>query len=252
MQVATVQDRLVAAVLPMLSPGRSALVMNSTPGTAPSAEGLRLCLRAACEWLAKSDVKIVQMLIEPSQTAIIEAARLEQFEELATLIYLHRPLTLDFSAPEMPRGYQLLQYNASTHARFARTILSSYQSSLDCPKLLNKRDIEDIIATHKSAGAFDPNLWFCLCEGDKDLGVLLLAPVGNGQAMELVYIGLTPEARGHGLGDWFLRLAFHMTLRHDLGVLTLAVDAGNSPALAMYYRNGLSEISRRLAMARYF
>jgi ribosomal protein S18 acetylase RimI-like enzyme len=68
--------------------------------------------------------------------------------------------------------------------------------------------------------------------------------------MELVYIGLSPAARGVGLGDYLVRLAMAKTAQSGLRVLTLAVDSVNTPAIRLYHRHGLSEVQRRHAMIK--
>jgi ribosomal protein S18 acetylase RimI-like enzyme len=122
---------------------------------------------------------------------------------------------------------------------------------LDCPALAGQRDIEDVVAGHRAAGEFRPELWFLLMgEGEEALGVALVAPAPPTDATELVYLGLTPAARGRGLGDVLMRQALHATHAHGLSRLTLAVDAGNGPALKLYYRHGLRRVHAKVAMMR--
>jgi ribosomal protein S18 acetylase RimI-like enzyme len=68
--------------------------------------------------------------------------------------------------------------------------------------------------------------------------------------MELVYVGLSRAARGRRLGDFLIQTALHETTAAGLRQLTLAVDQSNSPALRLYYRHGLGEIHRRIAMLK--
>jgi len=141
-------------------------------------------------------------------------------------------------------------YSPDTHALFGRAILDSYQSSLDCPALNGRRDIEDIIAGHKASGTFDPSLWFLLREGEKSLGVLLLSESSRSDAVELVYLGLAPAARGRKLADLMMRQALAVVAGRKLPRLCLAVDSLNTPALKLYYRHGMSRIASKIAMLR--
>jgi hypothetical protein len=133
---------------------------------------------------------------------------------------------------------------------FAQTIFRTYQQSLDCPSLNGLRDMEDVLAGHKSSGEFDPRLWGLLCEGDEPRGVLLLARMQPAEALELVYLGLTPDARGRGIGDLLMGQAMSVASAERAGRLSLAVDSGNTPALKLYYRHGLQRVGAKDALMR--
>jgi len=64
---------------------------------------------------------------------------------------------------------------------------------------------------------------------------------------ELVYLGVVPEMRGHGIGRALLRRAIRETAEMGLTQISLAVDAGNTPALRLYRDAGFEETHRRLA-----
>ena len=79
---------------------------------------------------------------------------------------------------------------------------------------------------------------------------MLLSGSGHGDALELVYLGLVPEARGRGWGDRLIQLAMVTVARQNKSTLTLAVDSRNIPALKLYQRHGLSRIGSRRALIR--
>jgi len=60
---------------------------------------------------------------------------------------------------------------------------------------------------------------------DEVVAVLLLSRTIHGDAMELVYLGISPQARGHGLGDHLMRVAAHRVIERKIHRMTLAVDA---------------------------
>lgn len=249
-------DRLGAAALPVYSAGRTALLMTSSAGnSSPLAGAIALCAQDVCRSIDRAQCQIVQVLLEPSESRAAEQLSKTGFGLLTTLLYLQRTLTREPPAPVLPPGFRVDTYNPDTHDRFARAILASYAQSLDCPALHGKRQIADIIEGHKSSGEFDPKLWFVITRDatpaiDEDCAVLLLSPVPHHSTMELVYIGLAPSARGHGIGDYLVQLALHHTRAAGLQHLTLAVDELNHPALRLYYRHGLGEVHRRLALIR--
>ena len=170
---------------------------------------------------------------------------------MAELIYLQCTPRKDAALPALPASLCWRTYSDENHKYFAAAITASYRESLDCPGLTGRRDIENVIIGHKASGQFDPKLWFALCEGEAALGVLLLSPAGVGESVvELVYLGLTPEARGRGLGEIMMKLALGKVVAEKFSKLTLAVDGRNVPALKLYYRHGMDRLTSRLALIR--
>jgi ribosomal protein S18 acetylase RimI-like enzyme len=93
-----------------------------------------------------------------------------------------------------------------------------------------------------------------LCEGDAPrgtpLGALLLSRAAPADTLELVYLGLTPAARGRGLGDVMMRRALASVAADGATRLSLAVDSDNVPALKLYYRHGMQRVGAKLALMR--
>jgi len=152
--------------------------------------------------------------------------------------------------PQLPPACKWLTYSHSRHELFASTILATYQDSFDCPGLNGLRTIEDILAGHRATGDFDPQHWFLLCENDNPLGAVLLSKVLRSDVTELVYLGLIPKRRGHALADILMRRAAAVAMASKHGRLSLAVDAGNVPALKLYWRHGMQVIGRKQALLR--
>lgn len=253
MQVAAVGQAIVWAILPVLSPGKTMLLL--APGALPQHPDFDA--RPISEQLIQSvckaygdQVHLAQILLPTESSPAVAAFQACGFVLLGELIYLQRRVAGDVPSSGWPAGLELLPYDSQTHALFAQTIRRTYEKSLDCPALNGLRDIEDILAGHKATGDFDPAFWFVLANQGQGQGVLLLNPLQNQTAMELVYLGLTPEARGRGFGDALLRQALHCVRRAGRSDLTLAVDGGNAPALRLYHRHGLRRIGSRLALVR--
>jgi len=156
-----------------------------------------------------------------------------------------------FDPPTLPPCCRWIKYSADVHAQFAQTVLASYRDSLDCPALNGLRHIDDVLDGHKASGVFDPKHWYLLLEEERPVGVLLLASSGREAGiMELVYLGLPPEARGRKLGELLVRQAMAVVAAEGHQRLSLAVDARNIPALKVYYRHGMNRIASKLAMMR--
>jgi ribosomal protein S18 acetylase RimI-like enzyme len=249
--VADTSEGLAWAVLPMLSPGRTMLLMGASVRFAGEFyPAVRQVMERVCRLFAARGVQLAQALLDPSDPLSIQTYMDSGFERMAELIYLHRALRRAPAPPSLPAAFQLRTYSEQTHPAFAAAIIASYENSLDCPPLNGLRDVEDIIAGHKSAGEFDPADWFVLMHHEEPVAVLLLSRTIHGDAMELVYLGISPQARGHGLGDHLMRVATHRVIERKIRRMTLAVDSVNAPALRLYHRHGLQRVASKLAMMR--
>jgi mycothiol synthase len=249
--VAGVGGRMEWAVLPLVSPGRTALLL--TPGGLPDGRDIGPMVDAVCDWAAGQGVHLAQTLIDPGDINARQALNARGFAEIAQLLYLHVSAGRAGAgvAPQTPAGFSWVSYSPDTHPLFARAIVESYRDSLDCPALNGMRTIEDVIAGHRSSGEFDPDCWYVLNEGHEPAAVLLLTRVPRSDMAELVYLGLSAASRGRGIGDLMVRQAL-WAVRHRLNVsrLTLAVDSRNAPALKLYYRHGMQQMGTKTAMLR--
>lgn len=248
-------DTPQAVCLIFPSAGRTGMCFIS-PVKGPSAVDLTArVVRAAVESQDRTQVALLQSLLDPEQRlerrSLIDAG----FNELATLCYMQRDA--DLPARPMDLGHpdiDLYHYSPDTHDRFAHAILATYQDTLDCPALVGTRRIGDIIAGHKAAGQFDPRLWYAFYLGDDPVGVMLLAELPQRSSVELVYLGLAPGFRGQGLAKRLLYhglvVASHRQLNTDRrpATMCLAVDDRNTPAVRLYRSLGFRITSRKLAM----
>ena len=263
--VDTSDGTLLWAVLPVVSPGRTLLLLG--PADPSYRAGGKLAAVAdalvelVCAHFSHRDVQLAQVLLDPNDRASHRLYEARGFGRVAELLYLQTALRRKAAAPPpLPPGFTWSHYRPETHDRFVAAIAESYRQSLDCPSLNGLRDMDDVLAGHKASGEFDPALWFLLGESDgpasgsgappASRGVLLLSRAQPGDALELVYLGLTPSARGRGLGDLLVRQALATTAALGASRLSLAVDSQNGPALKLYYRHGLQRVASKLAMMR--
>jgi ribosomal protein S18 acetylase RimI-like enzyme len=79
---------------------------------------------------------------------------------------------------------------------------------------------------------------------------LLLAEHPGGTQWEVTYLGVVPEARGHGLGLAIVRYAQRVATAAGCERLVLAVDANNRPALDVYAAAGMVAWRRRRIFLR--
>ncbi|QOV90543.1 GNAT family N-acetyltransferase [Humisphaera borealis] len=256
--VAERRSRLLWALLPMLSPGRTALLLSPA---LPHGSAERLAagelIEGMCAQLGIRDVLLTQALLDPADNTARDLFLAHRFEVMAELLYLAGEPRKRLTTPVLPPGMAWVGYTEQTHELFKQAIHATYENSLDCPGLNGVRDMEDVIAGHRAAGEFEPKLWRLLVElgpdasaPPKPLGVLLLSPIPQAGSVELVYLGLVPEARGRRLSDLLMRQAMIAVIEQGMSRLTLAVDARNVPALKLYYKHGMARAGSKLALMR--
>lgn len=216
------------------SPGRTAMIF--LPPGPDSDDAVVELLRTVCAFAESRGMRLLQCLVDPDDPAH-SALPAAGFQKLARLEYLERPAVLDEDAKLgqlAPADLTWLTYSPERHALFATTIQATYAESLDCPGLNGLRDIEDVLAGHKGAARFDPQRWWLVQRDGETLGCLLLGEIPLRSALEVVYMGLVPSARGRRLSHALLTRTTQTARAAGLHAITLAVDARNAPALGLY------------------
>ena len=251
LQIAVAGDSIYWAILPIISPGRTALLLGASQRPFElGEEDLAKLINAACARFADRGVHLVQVLLEPVDQQGMSLFASQGFQRIAELLYLRAPVRPPRGELSLPPGWEWEIYSDHRREEFSETILASYQQSLDCPALNGLRDIQDVIAGHLAGGEFDPRYWFLLRADQRAIGVLLLNRVPRSDMAEVAYLGVIPEARGTGAGTVMMRQAFATARQMKLRSLTLAVDSVNSPALRLYYKNGMQQVGSKIAMFR--
>jgi len=251
--VATTRGRIEWALLPVVSPGKSMLLLSPTKLlTRTAVDAPAELARAICLDYARRDIELAQLLLDPTERSVMDAYAGAGFTELAELVYLHRAIKPHLANDSITFGESLVlkNYSPELDEMFAEAIRASYEESLDCPGLNGIRSIRDVMDGHRATGEFAPHLWHVLFEHDRPIAVLLLNRSIHSEAMELVYIGLAPPARGRGIADLLMRLAMSLSAQDGKTELTLAVDSRNAPAMKLYFRHGLKRVGSRSAMIR--
>jgi mycothiol synthase len=239
---------IVWTSLPIISPGRTALLF--TPAERWDALAAGELVEAASIWAADLGVHLLQLLLDPQLSAAREVFAEHQFRFIAELRYLQAHVRSREAFPRLPAGMAWELYSQAAHERFAAAIAASYEDSLDCPGLAGLRSIEDIIAGHKAGGEFDSRYWYLLRLNAQPAAVVLLNRLTGGDAAELTYLGVVPEARRQGMGRLLVLQALAGAAAMGARTITLAVDAANGPALRMYHRHGFRQVSSKIALMR--
>lgn len=247
--VAEQRDRLLWAVLPVASPGRTVLLFLPSGDGYPGQAAIHL-IDAVCAHQQHQGFRLAQALTETPDTAQLQLLLSARFQRMAELVYMQRLVRAGMAGFTLPPSLRTVPYSPASHPLFAATILQTYEQSLDCPGLNGLRDIEDVLAGHRATGEFDPAMWQVILKDDEPAGVILLSRLRHADSAELVYFGLTPPARGQGLGAAAMEHALAIVARAELSQITLAVDSNNLPALKRYTRHGFMRTGSKHALIR--
>ena len=151
-------------------------------------------------------------------------------------------------APTGPLTWSAI--DAERIAQLGGIVERTYHGSLDCPELDGTRSIADVLEGYRGTGHFVPAWWLCVRHFDREIGCLILADHPEHDQVELVYLGVVPEARGQGWGRVLTRHAQWLTARRARRRLILAVDAANWPARNCYASTGFASWDRRSVFVR--
>lgn len=209
-------------------------------------------LEQLCRQIDAWSAMMGQCLLDPDEAHEQELLSQFGFEVASELFFLARGLQEPLPALESPSEFSAVTYHdEQDDALFAAIVEQTYVDSRDCPALNGKRTGLEALRAHRLPGQFTPAGWRRYQVDGVDVGVVLLNPHPEQQAVELVYFGVTPSHRGHGLGVRILADSLQWAQAAGAQVVFLAVDAQNEPANRLYARLGFSEIARRIVMLRF-
>jgi mycothiol synthase len=253
--------RITGALLTQPLAGKAAAVW--APEVKPSWR--RPALAAALLHAALADLKARGFRL--AQAVLDESAGLRAARDLTkggmphvtNLLYLERETAL--LLPRVREGsllsdpaersrasphFEWRPFQPSLEAEFRSVLQETYLGSLDMPELEGARALDDIMESHRSAGRFNAHLWRLgyLSGKPEAASVLLMAEVPGRDVWEVVYLGLTPAARGQGLGRAVVQHALELAGGY-VSRLELAVDCRNTPATRLYHATGFLVRNRR-------
>ncbi len=245
--VALRRGRIVGVVLTQALAGRSAALWPPEVAL----DWQRPAIAAALVGRALDDYRargfaVAQAVVPPGTRRGAEALRRGGLRQVTELICLERP-----TAPPLPVAREIPQFawrdfDQAGADEFAAVLGATFVGTLDMPELEGVRSLDDVLAGHRAAGGFDPSRWRVgRLPGEPDAAaIVLLSAWPEGHTWELTYLGLTPTARGRGLGRAALAFALGLA-RPQARRLELALDARNEPAARLYDRAGFATIERR-------
>lgn len=206
--------------------------------------------------LRSTGVRFLQASADSQEDAIV--LQNLGFQRIAELVFLILEAESMTPAPppavETAIQFEVVGQDERLLAIACDVAARSFLGTQDCPRLSEFRSASEIVNGYKNAAAFDPTIWRVLMVAGEPAGCLFLtahrvglesvegenAPSG---AIEVSYMGLVPEFRGAGLGKRILAEAYRIARGRNAARMVLAVDCENSPALALYHRQGWTEAS---------
>jgi ribosomal protein S18 acetylase RimI-like enzyme len=242
-------ERLEAAALVVPHPGRSGLLLATAPRDAEHATTVAATVSALLRRVREDGrIRLVQALSAPAETHRSRAWTDAGMRHLASLDYMERPIAAPWPAARQgPAGIEFAPWNAADRRGLESLLVATYEETLDCPGLAQLREASDILDGHLAAGEHDPALWTIASHGGKPVATLLLSPCAATDSIEVVYLGIVPAFRGIGLGGALLRHGASLVCGRRERTMALAVDARNTPAVALYARGGFRTVRRREA-----
>jgi mycothiol synthase len=199
---------------------------------------------------AELPVDLVQTLLESGEDPFATDLRAIGFTQLAELLYLSLTVSANKDPATTDSRLRLSPRAADNRDLLESLLSSSYEGTLDCPAIEELRGFDDTIAGYQAVGSYDESLWFVVRWEDQPAGVLLLAPYLEVSQWELIYMGVSPEFRGLGIGGLILEDIRQRALATNVEQVVLAVDAANLPAKRLYEAAGYVEWSRRTAFLK--
>lgn len=209
-------------------------------------------LRAALADVATRGFRVAQALVDRTSPRSARGDLIRGgMPRVTQLIYMARPTAPPLLLPPPVPRFSWRGYGPETDGEFRRVLASTYTGSLDMPELEGVRSLDDVIASHRAGGRFDPSRWGVgSLEAEPDAAaIVLLTDQHERGSWEVAYLGLTPAARGRGLGRVALAHALESARAH-VPRLELAVDARNKPAYKLYRRAGFLPFDRRAVHLR--
>lgn len=243
--IAAQANYIQAVCLFLDSPGRTSSVLISPAASMPHLRGQTVTmLEQAEQEAARRNIQLLQGMVPPesSEESLVYAAA--GYKLLATLLYMQNDLRqLKVKPPRRSMTWET--YSPQTHALFARVVNATYEDSLDCGSLNGVRRIEDILASHRATGQYDPYYWRVGLAGGEPVGVILLAHIEEQQTFEIVYVGCLPKFRRQGYASTLLAHGVELARGRRLNAMSLSVDEKNFPARKLYETFGFAEVARR-------
>ncbi len=203
----------------------------------------------ALDDLSVRGFEVAQALLDPNGPRRAGAdLKRAGLRHVTDLVHLQRGVDIAIATTHSGTDWRWSNFSQEGAFRFRQALEATYAESLDMPELSQVRSLEDLLAGHQAQDRFDPALWRVgrLPKEPEALVVLLMGRIPDRGLMEVTYLGLSPTARGRGLGRAALAEAIQTAGDEpNVQAVQLAVDLRNHPACRLYESTGFVPIDRK-------
>lgn len=201
--------------LAVLGAGRTAMLFHSSPDSPRQfgprevqqqeiGQSIKACLKGLSKMPKRAG--LAQCLIEPKHSWANQICLDAGMISVGELAYMRKPLSpLEsprVTEPDWPTGIRVESITSIQNSRpgqadaeLTLALESSYEQTLDCPELCGLRSMPDVLESHKATGVFNPDYWLVVFRQDHPIGCCLLTHCPSNNSIELVYLGISPDAR---------------------------------------------------------
>ncbi|MCC7086739.1 MAG: GNAT family N-acetyltransferase [Pirellulales bacterium] len=202
-------------------------------------------VRAALELSRQRHVRVVQSLVGVADSQTAERLKSVGFSHITDVFHLVCAVSDQKSFPiRNSLRFMLFDDTPQAEVILSQLISQTYDASQDCPELNGKRPVDEVLASYRAIGHNRRQTWFVAQQESANVGCLLLAEHPKQRDLELIYMGVVPPFRGRGMGRDFIEHARTIAGGLPTERLSLAVDARNKPALAIYRAAGFAEAAK--------
>ncbi len=223
--------------------GATATLLAKPPKNEDEIEPIGRLIREGLGELPQSNATLAQTVMGLREPLLKQAFLNAGFSKLATLTFMEQTRPPKKISTQHAISYKKLSSNQDQLLGYL--LEETYIDSLDCPKIHGVRKTQDIIDGHRGYDSKCTQVWFIAELESKPAGVILLNAIPKTSSMELAYIGISPWARGRGLGHTLMQHITEQAISQDFSRITLAVDAANIPALGLYKKWNFIEKNKR-------
>jgi ribosomal protein S18 acetylase RimI-like enzyme len=202
-------------------------------------------VQAATCWLEGQGARLMQALLGGRDVPLAAPLERNGFCHITRLWYLRHNLELSADLLRTDERLTYTTYADGDRELFQRTLLRTYEQTLDCQEVNGVRTVEEIIAGHRAQGVHDPGRWWLAFDDGQPVAVLLATELPETDGWDLSYLGVVPEARRRGLGRQLTRKAILEAREAEAGQLLLSVDVRNRPAWELYKGLGFEPYDHR-------
>jgi mycothiol synthase len=248
--VALQQGSLCGAAWGQRQPGNVAVLWPPQLLAGQAEDGAVRLAQAVVAALDAGGIDLTQVLLSRRDAKLEAVLHAADFVHLTELQYLTCEAASFPASPPDERGLEFEPYRETQYGRLKGLIERTYEGTQDCPQLNDARQMDDVLDGYRATGEYRPERWLFARAAGQDVGILLLAQYPQSRQIELVYMGVIPEARGSGWGGALAQRALWMARCAAMERVLLAVDVENKPALAIYRQSGFHSWDLRTIFVR--